>query len=105
MWLLLWRSVLKERKFGGERTKINFYPVSLNPIILWSVQKYLDGLRMSLEWQVFIRSASTSKAGLTGLSVSDILDRGSLSITSNWQRFYNIQVESSAEKYQNKVLS
>ena len=55
----------------------------------------------------FTRSASTSKAGLAGLSVTDILEGGGGSWTnaSTWQRFYNRQVESSAEKYQNKVLS
>ena len=51
------------------------------------------------------RSASTSKAGLAGLSVTEILERGSRTNASTWQRFYNRQVESSAEKYQNNVLS
>ena len=51
------------------------------------------------------RSASTSKAGLAGLSATDILERGSWTNASTWQRFYNRQVEPSAEKYQNKVLS
>ena len=51
------------------------------------------------------RSASTSKAGLAGLSVTDILERGSWTNALTWQRFYNRQVESSAEKYQNKVLN
>ena len=46
------------------------------------------------------RSASTSKAGLAGLSVTDILERGSWTNASTWKRF-----ESSAEKYQIKVLS
>ena len=51
------------------------------------------------------RSASTSEAGLAGLSVTDSLEGGSWSNASTWQRFYIRQVESSAEKYQNKVLS
>ena len=51
------------------------------------------------------RSASTSEAGLTGLSVRDILEGGSWTNASTWQRFYNRQVQSSAEKYQTKVLS
>ena len=51
------------------------------------------------------RLASTSKTGLTGLSVTDILERGSWTNASAWPWFYNRQVESSAEKYQNKVLS
>ena len=51
------------------------------------------------------RSASTSKAGLAGFSVTDILERGSWTNASAWRRFYNRQVESSTEKYQKKVLS
>ena len=51
------------------------------------------------------RLASPSKAGVAGLSVIDILERGSWTNASTWQRFYNRQVEASAEKYQNKVLS
>ena len=41
-------------------------------------------------------SASTSKAELAGLSVSDILERGSWTNTSTWQPFYKRLVESSA---------
>ena len=51
------------------------------------------------------RSASTSKAGLAGISGTDILEIGSWTNAPTWQRFYNRQDESSAEKYQNKVLS
>ena len=43
-------------------------------------------------------SASTSKDGLRGLSVTDILEIGFWSNASNWQRFYHRQNESSAEK-------
>ena len=35
------------------------------------------------------RAVSSSKVGSTGLSVSDILNRGSWSRKSTWQRFYN----------------
>ena len=53
------------------------------------------------------RSVTTSKAGLVWLSVTEILEKGSWTNASvaTWQQFYNRQVESSAEKYQNKVLS
>ena len=37
-------------------------------------------------------SASTSKAGLGRLSVTDILERGSCSNASTWQRFYSRSV-------------
>ena len=35
------------------------------------------------------RSASTSKSGLQGTSIEDILKRGSCYNKSAWQRFYN----------------
>ena len=51
------------------------------------------------------RSASSSKAGSAGLSVSDILSRGSWSQESTWQRFYNKPIISKNEAYQKSVLS
>ena len=51
------------------------------------------------------RSASSSKAGSAGLSVSDILNRGSWSQESTWQRFYNKPIINSNEAYQKSVLS
>ena len=50
------------------------------------------------------RSASTSKAGLAGLPVTGVLEKGSWTKASTWQLFYNRQIETSAKKYQNKVL-
>ena len=50
------------------------------------------------------RSASTSKAGLAGLPVTGVLEKGSWIKASTWQLFYNRQIETSAKKYQNKVL-
>ena len=50
-------------------------------------------------------SASTSKFGLAGLSVTDILETGSWSNASTWRWFYNRQIGSSTEKYKNKVRS
>ena len=101
---------------AGEGQKSTFIKFCKNPIILWTVRQYLDGLRMSSERQVLntkifkehcTRSVSTSKAGLVWLPVTEILEKGSWNNASaaTWQRFYNRQVESSAEKYQNKVLS
>ena len=51
------------------------------------------------------RSASSSKAGVSGLCITDILKRGSWSHESTWQRFYNKPVLSSEEQFQNAVLS
>lgn len=52
------------------------------------------------------RSASTSKAELSGLSVKDILERGSWSKESTWQRFYRKEICSNAKykNFQNSVF-
>ena len=51
------------------------------------------------------RSVSSSKARLRVLSVTDILESCSWCNASNFQRIYNRQVDSFAEKYKNKILS
>jgi len=51
------------------------------------------------------RSASTSKAEISGLSVKDILDRGSWSNESTWQKFYHKEVISVSKTFQGKVLN
>ena len=50
------------------------------------------------------RSASTSKACLSGISVDDILSRGSWSNESTWQKFYHKQVLSKGQRFQEEVL-
>ena len=50
------------------------------------------------------RSASTSKAALSGLSVTDILERGCWSNSSTWQKFYNRQIELASERFQKTVF-
>ena len=82
-----------------------------NPVVSSTISGWIkNALREAdIDTEIFkghsTRSASTSKAGLIGLSVTDSLERGSWSYASTWQRFYNRQVEPSAEKYQNKVFS
>ena len=51
------------------------------------------------------RSASTSKAGLSGLSLPDILGRGCWSNSSTWQKFYNRQIELPSERLQKSVFN
>ena len=51
------------------------------------------------------RSASTSKAALSGLSVPDILERGCWSNSSTWQKFYNRQIELPSERFQKSVFN
>ena len=50
------------------------------------------------------RSASTSKAELSGLAVSDILNRGSWSNESTWQKFYHKEVIPLEQTFQRTVL-
>ena len=84
---------------------------SHNPVVNSTISGWINNVlrEAGIDTKIFkghsTRSASTPKAGLAGLSVTDILERGSWTNASTWQRFYNRQVESSAEKYQNKVLS
>jgi len=51
------------------------------------------------------RSASTSKAEMSGLSVCDVLNRGSWSNESTWQRFYHKEIIPREQTFQEKVLS
>ena len=48
----------------------------------------------------FTRTASSSKLGSTGLSVSDILNRGFCCQKSRWQRFYKKPIIDRNEAYQ-----
>ena len=50
------------------------------------------------------QSASTPKASFAGLSVSDILWRGSWSKQSTWQNFYNNYILSNQNMFKAKVF-
>ena len=50
------------------------------------------------------RSASTSKARLSGISVNDILSRESWSNEYTWQKFYHKQAVSEEQLFQEGVL-
>ena len=52
-----------------------------------------------------VRAASTSKTNLRGLSIEDILQQGNWSQQSTWQTFYNINISTPAERFQNKLFS
>ena len=51
------------------------------------------------------RSASISKATLSGLSVPEMLERGCWSNSSTWQKFYNRQIELPSERFQKSVFN
>ena len=84
---------------------------SHNPVVSSTISGWIKNVlrEAGIDTKTFkghsTRSASTSKAGLAGISGTDILEIGSWTNAPTWQRFCNRQVESSAEKYQNKVLS
>ena len=50
------------------------------------------------------RSASTSKAGLQGASIEDILKQGSWSNKTTWQRFYNKNIVEEGKILQEMVF-
>ncbi len=53
-----------------------------------------------------VRGASSSKAFLSGLSVKEVLTRGSWSQETTWQKFYHKEIlPSSSKNFQHKVLS
>ena len=64
-----------------------------------------SGIDTNLSKPHSVRSASSSKANMTGLCTRDILKRGNWSNKSVWQRHYKKFVVSSAQKYQNSVFS
>ena len=51
------------------------------------------------------RSASSSHARLSGLSLSDILKRGSWSNKTTWEKFYNKAILTFEEKFQKAVVN
>ena len=50
------------------------------------------------------RSASSSKAKVSGLALQDILDRGNWSSSSVWQKRYHKFIASKAKNYQNSLM-
>ena len=82
-----------------------------NPVVSSTISGWTKNIlrEASIDTKIFKRhstsSAPTSKAGFAVLFMTYILERSSWTHASTWQRFYNRQVESSPEKYQNKVLS
>ena len=50
------------------------------------------------------RAASSSQASKAGISLADILARGSWSSSSTWQRFYNKQIMNENDLFQKTVF-
>ena len=97
--------------FGGLPQLLLSFVKPHNPVVSSAISRWIKNVlrEAGIDSKIFkgrsTRSASTSNAEWAGLSVTDILERGSWTNASTWQRFYNKQVEPSADKYQNKVLS
>ena len=70
-----------------------------NPVVSLTISGWIKNFlrEAGIDTEIFeghsTRSASTSKTGLTGLPVTDILEGGSWTNAPTWQRFYNRQVE------------
>ena len=64
-----------------------------------------SGINVSLFTAHSTRSATISKASASGLSMKEILERGTWSNKSTWQRFYKKDITPiSVEKFQNSVM-
>jgi integrase len=50
------------------------------------------------------RSATTSAAAYRGVTIEDILDRGQWSSDSNWQKFYNREIQSGNSRFQESLF-
>ena len=70
-----------------------------NPVVSSTISRWIKNVlrEAGIDNKIFkgqsTRSVTTSKVGLAGLSLTGILERGSWSNASTWQRFYNRQVE------------
>ena len=70
-----------------------------NPVVSSTIPRWIKNVLREAGIDTIIfkahstRSATASKVGLAGLSLAGILERGSWSNASVWQRFYNRQVE------------
>ena len=75
---------------------------AISSAISWWIKKVLtiSGVDVSVLKGHSTRSASTSKAAISGLSVPHILERGCWSNSSTWQKFYNKQIELPSERFQ-----
>ena len=64
-----------------------------------------SGVNVSLFTSHSTRSATTSKASASGLSMIEIIEQGTLSNMSTWQRFYKKDViPIGVEYFQNSVM-
>ena len=82
-----------------------YVEVSSSTISRWIKEALkLAGIDVSIFKDHSTRAASSSKASKAGLSLADILERGSWSSNSTWQIFYNKQIMNENDLYQKTVF-
>ena len=99
----------KDRRFGKSQLLLSFqkpYKEVVSSNILGLIKKVLKLTKIDTDIYKAhsTRSASTSNVKLKGLSLADILKRGSWSRKSTWQRFYNKDIVFPEENFQNTLL-
>ena len=80
-------------------------PIGTSSIARW-IKDLLDlsGVDISVFQAHSVRGAASSKALMKGLSVKEILNKGNWSRESTWQKFYNREIVSPTQIFQQKVL-
>ena len=80
-------------------------PLSTSRLAGWIKETLkLSGVDTDVFTAHSVRGASSSKVFLHGLTAKEVIDHGSWSCESTWQKFYHKEVISSAKKFQQKVL-
>ena len=79
--------------------------VSKSTITRWIKEVMeLSGIDIKTFQTHSVRAASSSKFNLKGLSTRDILIRGNWSQKSTWQRYYNKNIVTASQRFQQKLL-
>ena len=99
----------KDRKLGKSQLLLSFqkpYKEIVSSTISGWIKKVLKLVKIdtNIHKAHSTSSASTSNVKLKGLSLADMLKRGSWSKKSTWQRFYNKDIICSEESFQNTLL-
>ena len=80
-------------------------PISKSRLAGWIKDSIkLAGIDSNIFTAHSVRGASSSKVFLQGLSAREVINHGSWSCESTWQKFYHKQVDSATKKFQEKVL-
>ena len=106
---LLYREIINlERKNQTSQLLVSFIKphnaVAKSTVAGWVKQiLIMSGINTDIFKPNSTHSASSSHARLSGLSLSDILKRGSTSYETTWEMFYNKPIMTFEEKFQKAV--